>query len=153
MGSKRCPSYACLFVGYQEYLISQSYTSYFPYLLLRYIDYVAGTSPPEQLQRFIDFDWHFNPALQCTVNITQCSLSFLDIDLSISSDHLNTPIYYEDSDAHRYLDYKSSHSLKCRNSIPLSPLLRLRHLCSEDNDFRSKGQKKCKFFSQFWLSW
>ncbi len=69
MGSKLGPSYACLFVGYQEYLISQSYTGPFPDLLLRYIDDVVGASslPLQQLQRFIDFVSNFHPALQFTL--------------------------------------------------------------------------------------
>eukprot|EP00794_Sanderia_malayensis_P002349 gene2348-2705_t len=38
MGSKLGPSYACLLVGYQEYLITQQYQGPFPHLIKRYID-------------------------------------------------------------------------------------------------------------------
>ena len=36
MGSKLGPSYACLFVGYQEHLITQQYEGPFPHLIKRY---------------------------------------------------------------------------------------------------------------------
>ena len=44
MGSKLGPSYACLFLGYQEHLITQQYEGPFPHLIKRYIDDIVGAT-------------------------------------------------------------------------------------------------------------
>ena len=61
MGSKFGPSYACIFVGYQEHLISQQYEGPFPQLIKPYIDDIVGATslPLHQLQNFIDFICYF----------------------------------------------------------------------------------------------
>ena len=86
MGSKLGPSYACLFVGYQEHLISQQYHGPFPHLIKRYIDYIIGATslPCKELEEFIDFVSNFHPALKFTIDITETTIPFLDITLSIN---------------------------------------------------------------------
>ena len=148
MGSKLGPSYACLFVGYQEYLISQQYEGPIPHLIKRYIDDVVGATslPREQLQAFIDFVSNFRPALKFTVEITETSIPFLDITLSINGNLISTSVHYKETDAHRYLLYSSSHPVKCEKSIPFSQLLRLNRLCSNKPDFADKAKEMCQFF-------
>ena len=111
MGSKLGPSYACLFVGYQEYLIMNSYRGPFPCLIKRYMDDIIGATslPLESLQGFINHTNNFHPALQFTHNITEDSLPFLDLRLTIKDDTISTTIYYKETDAHSFLDYGSSH--------------------------------------------
>ena len=81
MGSKLGPSYACLFVGYQEYLITQQYLGPFPHLIKRYINDIVGATslPRDELQAFTNFVSNFHPALKFTVEITDTSIPFLDI--------------------------------------------------------------------------
>ena len=148
MGSKLGPSYACLFVGYQECLISQQYEGPIPHLIKRYIDDVVGpiSLPREQLQAFMDFVSNFHPALKFKVEITEISIPFLDITLSINGNQISTSVHYRETDAHRYLLYSSSHPVKCKNSVPFSQLLRLKRLCSNKPDFADKAKEICKFF-------
>ena len=148
MGSKLGPAYACLFVGHQEKLIFQSYTGTFPCLLRRYIDnvVVATSLPLNQLQDFIHFVKNFHPALEFTHIITEDSLSFLDIQLSISKDGISTSVHYKETDAHCYFDYNSSHPQKCKDSIPYSQFRRLRRLCSTDQDFQTRTKELSTFF-------
>ena len=73
---------------------------------MRYMDddTIGATSLPlEALQNFIDFTNNF-PALQFTHNITEQSLPFLDILLTIKNDTIATSIYYTDTDAGSFLD-------------------------------------------------
>ncbi|MGH0115911.1 UNVERIFIED_CONTAM: hypothetical protein FKN15_054267 [Acipenser sinensis] len=58
----------------------------------------------------------------------------------------NTTLFYKETDSHSYLRYDSSHPKACRNSIPYSQLLRLRHICSDDSDFLNKTNDMCAFF-------
>eukprot|EP00794_Sanderia_malayensis_P006597 gene6597-biopygen5379 len=142
MGSILGPSYACLFVGHEEQLIYESYHGPLPCLIKRYIDDIIGATslPLTDLQKFIDYTNNFHPALQFTHTITEVSLPFLDILLTISGYQISTSIYYKPTGAHCFLDYNSSHPRKCKDSIPYSQLRRLRRICSSDDDL-SKPMK------------
>ena len=52
------------------------------------------------------------------------------------------------TDSHSYLLYSSSHPKHTKRWIPFSQFLRLRRLCSEDEDFHSKSLKMRDFFVQ-----
>ena len=84
--------------------------------------------------------------------ISDTELSFLDITLRITDDHISTTIYYKDTDTHTYLHHQSSHPSHCKEDLPRSQLLRLRRLCSEDSDFLEKGSEMVSFFEQRWYS-
>ena len=73
-------------------------------------------------------------------------LPFLDLCLKPTSDRLLTSIYYKETDTHSYLNYTSSHPARCKNSIPYSQFLRLRRICSEENDFEIKSKEMANFF-------
>ena len=154
----------------------QSYTGPFPCLLMHYIDDVVGATslPLDHLQNFIHFVNNFHPALEFTHIITEDSLSFLDIQLSISKDRISTSVHYKETDAHCYFDSISSsapslrrstrersssckpvvwcvyakpaHPQKCKDSIPYSQFRRLRCLCSSDQDFQARTEEMSTFF-------
>ena len=100
------------------------------------------------LENYICFVSNFHPALQFTHTISDSELSFLDITLRITDDHINTTIYHKDTDTHTYLHHQSSHPSHCKKGLPRSQLLRLRRLCSEDSDFLEKGGEMVSFFEQ-----
>eukprot|EP00061_Rhincodon_typus_P000048 g10257.t1 len=86
MGPRMGPSYACLFVGYVEQSLFYSYTGTFPYLFLRYIDDCIGAAScsHKELKQFIHFTNTFHPNHKFTWIISDTSLSFLDLSVSIS---------------------------------------------------------------------
>ena len=57
-------------------------------------------------------------------------------------------MFYKPTDSHSYLLYSSSHPKHTKQSIPFSQFLRLRRLCSEDEDFQSKSLEMREFFVQ-----
>ena len=87
----------------------------------------------------------FHPALKYTWEISDTSLAFLDIKLSIEGNGLCTSVHYKPTDSHSYLLYSSSHVSHIKNYIPYSQLLTLRRLCSEDSDFSLKSEEMCHF--------
>ena len=97
------------------------------------------------IQKFIDAFCSFHPAVQFTFDIGK-KVSFLDISISVESENLVTTVYYKPTDSHSYLHYKSNHSRACKDAIPYSQFLRLRRLCSDDNDFDQKCKEMCVFF-------
>ena len=137
MGSKMGPNYACLFVGCVEQQIREQYTGFIPQLHKRYIDDVVGAAScwREELEAFIDFFSNFHPALQFTSTITDTELPFLDINLYIADDRVQTSVFYKGTDSHNYLHFSSFHPDHCKRAIPYSQFLRLRRLCSDDDYF------------------
>ena len=93
-----------------------------PELYRRYIDDCIGatSSSREDLNQFIIAVNSFHPALRYTWEISDTSLAFLDIKVSIEGNGLCTSVYYKPTDSHSYLLYSSSHPSHVKNSIPYS---------------------------------
>ena len=149
MGSRMGPNYACLFVGYVEQ-IREQYTGFIPQLHKRYIDDIVGAAScqRDELENFIDFVSNLHPALQFTSTITETELPFLDINLHISKDRIQTSIFHEETDTQNYLYFSSFHSDHCKRAIPYSQFLHLRRLCSDDDDLLIKSKAMMTFFTQ-----
>ena len=148
MGTKMGPSYACLFMGYLEHLVWHSYDGPLPSVYHRYIDDCIGITdmPEADLSRFIQFINGFNPAIRFTSHISTSFVNFLDITLTIKIPTISTSVYYKPTDTHSFLLYTSSHPQACRDALPFSQLLRLRRLCSEDDDFLDRAHDMLDFF-------
>eukprot|EP00061_Rhincodon_typus_P000127 g10578.t1 len=86
MGILMGPSYACIFVGHVEQSLFRSYTGPIPHLFLRYINDCFGTASCShtELEQFIHFTNTFHSNLKFTWTISDTSLSFLDLSVSIS---------------------------------------------------------------------
>ena len=102
MGTKMGPSYANLFVGFTENKFCSNYHGPKPDLYKRYIDDCvrATSSSREELNLFINSVNYFHPALKYTWQISENSLAFLDIKLSISDKGLCTSVHYKPPDSH-----------------------------------------------------
>ena len=111
MDTKMGPSYANLFVGFIEHQFFNQYHGPKPQLYGRYIDDCIGatSSTKEELTQFITAVNSFHPALKYTWQISDTSLAFLDIKISIEGNGLCTSVYYKPTDSHSYLLYSSSH--------------------------------------------
>ena len=89
MGTKMGPSYANLFVGYIEHQFFNQYN------YRRYIDECvdATSSTREKLNQFITAVNSFHPALKYTWDISDTSLAFLDIKVSVEGNGLYTSVH------------------------------------------------------------
>ena len=98
-----------------------------------------------KLECFINYVNNFHPALQFTWEISETSVSFLDILVSINGNRLTTSVFYKPTDSKSYLLYSSSHPNYTKQSIPFFQFL---CLSSEDEDFQSKSLEMREFFVQ-----
>ncbi|XP_078350640.1 uncharacterized protein LOC144635403 [Oculina patagonica] len=148
MGSKMGSNYACLFVGYIEEQIRTNYTGFVPQLHKRYIDDVVGAAQCSRLdlEEFINYVSNYHPALQFTSNISELELPFLDIKLAIKNNTLQTSVHYKETDTHNYLHHTSLHPDHCKKAIPYSQFLRLRRICSDNDDFVARTSEMKTFF-------
>ena len=137
-------------MGYVEHQFFNQYDGPKPELYGRYIDDCIGaiSSGREELNQFITSVNSFHPALKYTWEISETSLAFLDIKVSISGNGLCTSVHYKPTDSHSYLLHSSSHPSHVKNAIPYSQFLRLRRLCNDDSDFSNKSQEMCQFFEK-----
>ena len=87
-------------------------------------------------------------ALQFTWEISETSVSFLDILVTINGNRLVTSVSYKPTDAHSYLLFSSSQPNHTKRLIPFSQFLHLCRLCSEDEDFHSESLEMRDFFVQ-----
>ena len=92
MGTKMGPSYANLFVGYMENQFFNQFNGTKPELYGCYIDECisATSSSREELDHFITSVNSFYPALKYTWEISEISIAFLDIKVSINGNGLLT---------------------------------------------------------------
>ena len=65
-----------------------------------------------------------------------------------SGNRLSTTIYYKETDTHSYLNYTSSYLTSCKNSIPFSQFLRLKRICSKEDDCTQRNREMASFFLQ-----
>jgi len=111
MGTKMGPSYANLFVGYMANRFFNQFNGTKPELYGRYIDNCIGatSSSREELDHFITCVNSFHPALKYTWEISETSIAFLDIKVSINGNGLSTSVHYKPTDSHSYLLHSYSH--------------------------------------------
>ena len=89
-------------VGYVEHQFFNQYNGPKPELYGRYNDDCIGaiSSSREDLDQFITSINSFHPALKYTWEISEISLAFLDIKVSISGNVLCTSVHYKPTDSH-----------------------------------------------------
>ena len=107
----------------------------------------AASCRREELEAFIDFVSNFHLALQFTSTITDTELPFLDINLHIADDRVQTSVFYKGTDTHNYLHFSSFRPDHCKCAIPYSQFLCLRPLCSDYDDFLVKSKDMAAFFT------
>lgn len=148
MGTKVGPSYACSFLAYQEKLFFENYTGPLPSIYKRYIDdiFMIFQSPEGDIKVFLDAMAIWHPSLKYETQISDDSIPFLDLNISIRLNQIQTSIYYKPTDSHSYLPYDSCHPKHVLDSIPFSQFLRLKRICSENCDFLSQSTKMLNFF-------
>ena len=119
------PSYANLFVGYIENQFFNQFNGTKPELYGRYIDDCSGatSSSKEELDHFITSVNSFHPTLKYTWEISETSIAFLDIKVSINGDGLSSSVNYKPTDSHNYLLHPSSHPSHVKSSIQFSHFL------------------------------
>eukprot|EP00061_Rhincodon_typus_P013855 g40484.t1 len=95
MSTCMCPNHACLFVRYVEQFLFRCYTDTIPHLFLCYIDDCIGIASCShaELEQFINFTNTFHSNLKFTWTISDTSIPFLGLSVSISGNRLNTDIY------------------------------------------------------------
>ena len=139
MGTRMAPSYANIFMGRLENHILTGRTLR-PTVWWRFIDdiFAVWTHGEALLEEFLDSVNQLHPTIKFTDEWSIESVSFLDTKVIVRDGWITTDLYTKPTDTHQYLAANSCHPKHCKASITYSQALRLRRICSEDDDYHRR---------------
>ena len=119
MGTKMAPSYANLFMGVLEKQMLSSY-KHKPLVYFRYIDdiFMIWTDGEDSLNDFLTHCNNQNENFQFEQTISNTSVPFLDVSVTLEGGKLITDLYCKSTDKHQYLYYTSCHPKNTKTSLP-----------------------------------
>ena len=136
MGTNASSSYSTIYMAKFEgtYIIGL-YTTY-----LRYIDdiFMIWTDTKEKFEQFIKELNLKHPSIKSDCKISAKEVDFLDITVYIDKNNrLQTKLYKKPTDRQNYLHRKSEHPESLKKSIPHSQALRIKRICSNDEELKN----------------
>ena len=100
-----------------------------------------------ELKKFIDYLNQIHEKIKFTSEISNHSVSFLDTIVKIDSDNtLYTTLFEKPTDTHLYLHYDSAHHGPCHTKGPYGQFLRIRRICTKNEDFINNGVKMIEHY-------
>ena len=90
---------------------------------------------------------NFNLSINCIYTISNNTVTFLDLQLTIDSCHIISCVHFKPTDSHNYLLFSSSQPPSCKQSIPFSLLLRIKRCCSDNVDVITISNQVANYFS------
>ena len=158
MGPKNACSYADVSVSkIDELVFLHEYLK--PIWWGRYRDDCFGlwNGSLEELRAFTSYLSSIYPSIRFTVRFDCHKIEFLDVLVVKQNGRLETTIYSKETDGHMYLLPSSSHFHSVSDNIPYGVALRLKRICSTEEEFSKKsieyknhlGYKRKKVKKQF----
>ncbi len=95
----------------------------------------------ELLQTFMQQINDFHPSIKFTAETSTDRVAFLDTTVILEGNKLHTDLYTKPTDTHQYLSPQSCHPRHCTSSIPYSQSLRIKRICSREEDYRSRPEE------------
>ena len=119
-----------------------------PWCWKRYIDdiFFVWTHGKESLTGFLDRLNKFHPTINFTHVTSEESVNFLDTQVSIKNNEFSTSLYCKPTDCHQYLHFDSCHPYHTKKSTIYSQSLRVKKICSENEDCDDNLQNLKKWF-------
>ena len=96
---------------------------------------------PSGLPLFLNFMNSLDEKLKFTLEVGGLTLNFLDMNVSIIHGKLETTVYSKPTDSHLYLHATSCHKQSSVVGIQKGVALRLRRICSREEDFERKSKE------------
>ena len=149
MGTKCAPTYANIFMGIFEETYIYGLIKEHCKLYLRYIDdiFLIWTGTINELKDFIEKINQVHPSIKFDFNFSKQKVNFLDTTVTKDSNgKLITSLYKKETDRQAYLHNKSEHPMTLKKSIPYAQALRLRRICTKEEDFMKQCSDLTKRF-------
>ena len=105
------------------------------------------THGEEELQKFFKYLNSIHEKIKFTHENSQEHINFLDTTVRVDIDRsLYTTLYEKPTDTHLYLHYNSAHHKPCHTKGPYGQFLRIRRICTKNNDFIHHGLKLMEYY-------
>ena len=148
-GSKNSCSYSDLALEPIDDEIYRASRTIFKELIayFRYRDdcFLLWNGSLDLLRKFVYFVNTLDPSIKFTVEIGGKSLKFMDLLIFLKNGVLHTTVYSKPTDGHLYLHNDSCHPLSTKLAVETGVALRLRRICSTEED-RAVAFKNYKGF-------
>ena len=151
MGTPVAPSIANLFMGWLEgKMLHDSPVPVETKFWRRFIDDIMllWTGTATELDNFKQHINSYHPTIKFTIQASPLELPFLDIKLKLQDGFLCSDLYTKPTDRKAYLPYSSCHPRHCKDNIPFSQFLRVRRLCSLQEDFTLRCNEIAEAFTR-----
>ena len=148
MGTAVAPAYANLFMDRFETKALANWPLK-PLIWLRFLDdiFMIWTHGEDRLNEFIQYLNGIHPTIKFTHELSHSQIDFLDRTVKINdSRQLYTTLYEKPTDTHLYLHYTSSHHNPCKTKGPYGQVLRLRRICTCDDDSHINAEKLVGYY-------
>ena len=147
MGTKVAPAYANTFMGWFEENHVYTYHRQ-PLLWKRFIDdiFVIWQHDHRELDNFISYLNSRMPSIKFEAEKSLEQVSFLDVLVKLKGRKLETTLYTKPTDSHNYINYASCHQKSCRDGIPYGQFLRLKRICSTEEEFVRNSKSLAFYF-------
>ena len=151
MGTICAPAYANIFMANFELKYIYPYIKDKTKMFLRFIDdlFMIWTGSEQELLDFMSDLNKKHPSIKFEFKYSQTKIEFLDV--LVYKDHnnmLQTTIYRKQTDRQNYLDARSEHPKLLKDSIPYSQALRIKRICSSQQEFLSHTAKMINQFQK-----
>ena len=151
MGAIYAPAYANIFMVNFELKYIYPYIRDKTKMFLRFIDHLSmiWTGSEQELLDFMSDLNKKHPLIKFEFKYSQIKIEFLDV--LAYKDHnnmLQTAIYRKQTDRQNYLDPLSEHPKLLKDSILYSQALRIKRICSSQQEFLNHTAKKINQFQK-----
>ena len=102
----------------------------------------------EKLNEFVNLLNSSHETIKFNHEVPPSKINFLDVAVLLHDNSIATDLYVKSTDTHQYLLSSSCHRNYIKKSIPYSFALRIRHICSTDDNFKHRTNELLEFLCQ-----
>ena len=149
MGTTRALVYANIFIANFELKYVYPYIKDKTKMFLRFIDhlFMIWTGSEQELLDFINDLNKKLPSIKFKFKYSQTKIEFLDVLVYKDQNNmLQITIHRNQTDRRNYLDARSEHPKSLKDSIPCSQALRIKRICSSQQEFLNHTAKMINQF-------
>ena len=149
IGTRLAPSYANVFMSQFEEKHVYTYRLK-PLAWYRYIDdvFCIWQHGDIELNNFVEHLNNTHDTIKLSMETSKVEISFLDTMVKLDNGEIITDLYCKPTDRNNYLPFNSTHTYHCKKRLPYGQFLRLRRICSRDEDLLTQSAKKAALLLQ-----
>ena len=141
IGTKVAPSLATVFMAdFEEKFIYTHDPA--PDFFVRFLDdcLIGWSHGRDKFDEFVEDLNRCHKTIKFTAEVSELSVLFLDLNIHLEYGQIWTDLYCKPTDSHNYLHSNSAHPEHNKLSLPYNQYLRLKCICSRNEDFLKHSQ-------------